>query len=100
MPPLNLLQLYQESLEFRGVSIWIDNRRRQQIRRRLRSSTFTFGNSQEAPVDRHADLVELFAVHHHGLDALGHHRFGDVIGASAGHLHLLTSKRREEPPPP
>ena len=42
-------------------------------------------------MDRHADLVELLAVHHHGLDALGHHRLGDVVAACAGHLHLLAA---------
>ena len=42
-------------------------------------------------MDRHSDLVELLAVHHHGLDTLGYHRLGNVIAARAGDLYLLAS---------
>src|SRR6516162_7280055 len=76
---LGFLQLDEEALELRRVSIGIDNRRGQQVHGGLRSSVYVLGNTQEAPVDRYANLIGLLAVHIHSLDSLRDHRLGNIL---------------------
>src|SRR5271166_1837451 len=87
--PLDFLQLHQESFEFRCVGIRINDSWRQQIGWCLGGPAFGLGNPQEAPMDRHPDLVGLLAIHHHGLDALGDHRLRNVIATGTGDLYLV-----------
>src|SRR5271157_4619981 len=49
--PLRLLDLHEESLEFRRVGVGIDHRRRNQIRQRFGGLAFVFGNAAIAPMD-------------------------------------------------
>ena len=42
-------------------------------------------------MNRHTDLIGLFAVDHHRLDSFGDHRFRDVDATRAGHFYFLTT---------
>src|SRR5215204_3734240 len=86
-----LLDLHQETLEFGRVGIGIVNGRRQPVDQRPLVPAFVLGDAAVALVDRNADLVDLLAVDHHGLDAARHEGLGDVVTPRARHLHLLTA---------
>src|SRR5215469_15108768 len=70
---LCFLELHQEALEFRRVSVGIDDRRSEKIGRRFGGFSLVFLDAQEAEVNRNSYLIGLLAINHHWLDALGHH---------------------------
>src|SRR6266536_1656175 len=88
---LRFLDLYQETFELWRVGVRIDRGRRKLICRSECGLAFIFRDTTITPVNRHAVLVSFLAVDHHGLDAFGYHRFGDVVAARAGHLYLLAA---------
>src|SRR5271157_4293731 len=78
---LCLLQLYKEALVFwrEGVGIY------DAVRHEIGNGPFLFADTEEAPVNRHADLVDLLSGDGHWLDALGDHRLSDDGAARRGH---------------
>src|SRR5258706_10379217 len=88
---LRLLELHQEALEFWCESVGVINRRRQQIHQRPRVLAFILLDSAIALMDGYADLVDLFSVNHHRLDAFRDHRLRDLLPADARHFYFLTS---------
>src|SRR6201993_1081583 len=88
---LRFLDLHQETLEFRWVGVGVIVRWRERIRERPGVLAFVLGDSAEALVDLEANLVHLFAINHHGLDALGDHGLGDILAADAGDFYLFAA---------
>src|SRR5215217_256140 len=86
-----LLDFHQEALELGRVGVGIENGRRQTVDQRPLVPAFVLGDAAVALVDRDADLVELLAVDHHGLDAARHERLGDVVAPRARHLHFFAA---------
>src|SRR5713101_6455398 len=84
---LRFLQLHEEALEFRRVSVGIKYRRRQQIHQRPRILVFILLDATIALMNGNADLIDLFSVDRHRLNPLCDHCFRDVLSADAGHLH-------------
>src|SRR6202521_434365 len=89
MRALRFLELHQEALEFRCVSVGIKHRRSEHIHQCLGVLAFVLDDTAIALMNGDADLVDLFAVDHHGLDALCDHRFRDVFPADARNLYLF-----------
>src|SRR5258708_15800213 len=79
--PLRFLELHQEALEFRRVSVGIKDRRREQIGQRPRVLAFVLGDTAIALMNWETDLVGFLAIDLHGLDTLGDHCFRDVISS-------------------
>src|SRR5580692_8581607 len=88
---LRSLDLHQEALEFRCISVRIINRGRKKVRQRPSVLALVLGDSPEALVDLEADLVDLFAVDHHWLDAFGDHRLGDIFAADTRDFYFLAA---------
>src|SRR6202008_5204994 len=88
---LRFLDLHQKSLKFRCVGVGIIDRWRKNIRQRPGVLPLVLGDSAEALVDLEADLVDLFAVDHHWLDAFGDHRLRDVVAADAGDFYFFAA---------
>src|SRR2546425_12761506 len=82
---LHLLQLHEEALVFRVERVGVYDGRREQIGERA----FLLTPAQEAPVDGEPDLVNRFAGHLHGLDALGDHGLALDRTACRGHPDLI-----------
>src|ERR1700676_4304471 len=89
--PLRFLDLHQKALEFRGVCVGIIDRRRKKVRERSCVPAFVLGDSPKSLVDLEADLVDLFAVDHHWLDALGDHRLGDILASNARDFYFFAA---------
>src|SRR5947199_7517657 len=83
-----LLDFHQEALELGRVGVGIENGGRQPVDQGFRVPLLVLLDAAEALMDRDADLVDLLAVDHHRLDALGDERLGDVEAPRARHLHL------------
>src|SRR5277367_3681037 len=66
---LCLLDFHEEAFGFGSMRVGIGNSGRQQIGRRPGISSFVFVNPAEALMDGQTNLVDLFAVNHHGLQA-------------------------------
>src|SRR5580692_8980480 len=77
--PLNLFHFHEKPLEFRRVRVRIDRRMRQLIHQLARGLAFVFRDAAIAPVEWNADLIDLFPINHHRLDAFGHHGFRNVL---------------------
>src|ERR1700757_1634031 len=88
---LRFLEFYKEALEFRRVSVRIKHGWGQQVCKRSRVLAFVLFDSAIALMNLEADLVDLFAIDHHRLDAFGDHRFGNVISADAGELYFFSA---------
>src|ERR1700726_840925 len=86
-----LLQFYQESLEFRGVCVGIRDGRRKQVHDAARYPARIFLNSAEALMNRDSNLIDLLTVDGHGPDASRDHRFREIAGAGARHLHTFSA---------
>src|ERR1700674_259014 len=88
---LRFLDLHQKALEFRCIRVWIKDRRRKEIRQRPRVLAFVLDDSPVALMDGETDLVDLFAVDHHRLDAFGDHRLRDILTADAGDFYFFAA---------
>src|SRR3954470_18902113 len=82
---LCLLQLYKEALVFwrEGVGIY------DAVRHEVSDGALLFAGAEEAPMDRHADLVDLLSGDGHWLDALGDHCLPNDGAASRSDAYLL-----------
>src|SRR3954454_24267309 len=82
---LCFLQLYKEALVFwrEGVGIY------DAVRHEVGDGALLFAGTEEAPMDRHADLVDLLSGDGHRLDALGDHCLSDDGAASGSDAYLL-----------
>src|SRR5262245_28008262 len=85
------LHLNEESFEFRRVCVRVDYSGRELIDWGEGGAAGILGDSAEAPVDGDADLVDLFAVDQHRLDAARHHGFRDVVASGARDFEFLSS---------
>src|SRR5208283_3878986 len=63
---LCLLQLYKEALVLWREGVWIYHA----VRHEVRDGALLLAGAEEAPMDRHAYLVDLLSGDRHGLDAL------------------------------
>src|SRR5580704_15135735 len=88
---LRFFQLDQKAFEFGGVRVWIDHGRTKTIGEGPRVPTGIFLNSAIALMNGKTDLINLLAINHHWLDALGDESFCHVVTAGAGHLHLVVA---------
>src|SRR5262249_41004263 len=88
---LNLFQLHEEAFELGRVSIRIEDRRRKLIREVFRSLVFVLGDAAITPVNGYADLIGLFSINHHRLDAICDHRFRYIFRTGTRHLDLVTA---------
>src|SRR3954453_14422175 len=82
---LCLLQLYKEALVFWREGVGINDA----VRHEVGDGAFLFAGAEEAPMDRHADLVDLLAGDGHRLDALGDHCLSDDGAAGRSDTHVL-----------
>src|SRR5262249_17172139 len=80
----SLLDLHEEGLVFRGPRVRVEDRRREEVGERPRP------DPRETPVNRHADLPHVLAVHTQGPKALGDQGLALNRAARVGDLeHLL-----------
>src|SRR5882757_5758112 len=88
---LRSLDFHQKALEFRGECIRIIDGWRNKIRKSSGVLTFVLGDSSEALMDLEANLVDLFTIDHHWLDAFGDHRLGDIFAADTGNFYFFSA---------
>src|ERR1700690_3136902 len=88
---LRLLDLHEESLEFRRVGVGINHGWGHQVSQGLGSLAFVLGYAAETPMDGETDLMDLFSVNQHRLDSFSDHGLGDVRSTDAGDFHLLAT---------
>src|ERR1700686_2693711 len=86
---LHLLDLHEESLEFRSMSVGIRPGGREPIGDVFGHFTCILLNAAVTLVDRQADLINLLAVDHHRFDALGDEGLRDIEASRAGDLYLI-----------
>src|SRR4051812_6928985 len=82
---LCLLQLYKEALVFWREGVGINDA----VRHEVCDGTLLFAGAEEAPMDRHADLVNLLSGDGHRLDALCDHCLSDDRAARGSDAHVL-----------
>src|SRR5208282_4054006 len=82
---LCLLQLYKEALVLWREGVWIYHA----VRHEVRDGALLLAGAEEAPMDRHAYLVDLLSGDRHGLDALRDHCLSHDGTAGGGDAHVL-----------
>src|SRR5215470_4667373 len=86
---LGFLELYQETLKFRGIGVWVGYGWRQPIHDRSCVLTLVFLNAAITLMNGNSDLIGLLSINDHGLDTFGDKCLGDVVIACAGDFDFV-----------